>query len=497
MKYKKSFAGLSFDNSYIKLPSNFYSRLNPIPVAQPSLIELNKKLATEFDLDIEKLQSKEGIDFFAGNYIADGSEPIASIYAGHQFGYFNPQLGDGRAVLLGEVYNKDKKRFDIQLKGSGKTPFSRNGDGRSALGPVLREYIMSEAMHALGIKTTRALAAISTGEFVYREGSVPSAILTRIASSHIRVGTFQYFAAIRAQESVQQLADYTIKRHYPKCLESKNPYLALLKSVLKAQAKLIASWMSVGFVHGVMNTDNMSICGETIDYGPCAFIDNYDPNAVFSYIDQQARYAFGNQPDIAKWNLTCFAQAILPLIDSDIDKAIEIAEIELEKFSSEFDQYWLAMMRKKFGLLNEQEGDLELIQEFLKLMEKQEIDYTLAFRYLCSACTKNSKHNKINNLFSNSTEYNAWELRFKERIKLESNSAIERLDSMHLANPAFIPRNHLVEESITDALEKNDFTKMKKLIKILDTPYKETESDDKYKFPPKIIDRNYRTFCGT
>tara|TARA_B110000259_G_scaffold146134_1_gene164701 strand:- start:12489 stop:13982 length:1494 start_codon:yes stop_codon:yes gene_type:complete len=497
MRLKKSFAGLSFNNSYNKLPGHFYKRLNPLPVKKPALIQLNKVLAIEFGLNIEKLQSKEGVDFFSGNCVVGGSDPIAAVYAGHQFGYFTHQLGDGRAILLGEIINKKGQRFDIQLKGSGRTPFSRNGDGRSALGPVIREYIVSEAMNALGIKTTRALAAVTTGETVLRENIVPGGIFTRIASSHIRVGTFQYFAASGDQGAVKNLADYTINRHYSKCSQAVNPYHALLQSVIESQAKLISSWMMNGFVHGVMNTDNMSICGETIDYGPCAFIDIYDPNTVFSSIDQNRRYTFGNQSHVAKWNLTCFAQSILPLISPNIDKAINIAEEELEAFHKIFDQYWLEGMRRKFGLLNAQENDLKLIQNFLELMEKYQVDYTLAFRYLGFVSDRNTDNKDIKNLFSNSLDYDIWESIFKERLKFESRSVKERSRAMSLVNPLFIPRNHLVEEAIKRGVEDNDFSKMNQLIKILATPFDEKDSDHYYKFPPKVVNQNYQTFCGT
>ncbi|MDA9231528.1 YdiU family protein [Rickettsiales bacterium] len=494
---KKSFAKLLFDNSYVKLPNSFYEKIHPTPVKNPDLIQLNETLVAEFGLDIKELKSKKGVDFFSGNYIPETSEPIASVYAGHQFGHFVPQLGDGRAILLGEIINKNGQRFDIQLKGSGKTSFSRKGDGRSALGPVIREYIMSEAMYALGIKTTRALAAVTTGENVYRENILPGGIFTRIASSHIRVGTFQYFAAINDLKSVKKLANYTINRHYKKCEKATNPYLDLLKSVIDAQAQLISSWMMKGFIHGVMNTDNTSICGETIDYGPCAFMDNYDANKTFSSIDLYQRYSFKNQANIAKWNLTCFAQSIISLIDSDMNKAIDIAQNELDNFSKIFNKYWLDGMKKKFGLFKNDQNDLILIQDFLSLMQKYQADYTLSFQYLSFIDNDNCDNKNMKELFSNSTDYKNWELRFKERLKSESKSQKIRLQTMQFANPIFIPRNHLMEEAIKEGVEDNRFTKMSKLLKILKDPYKPRNNDNYYKLPPKIIDHNYKTFCGT
>jgi uncharacterized protein YdiU (UPF0061 family) len=371
-----------FSNSYSCLPEHFYARLSPTPVAKPRLIIFNESLASELGVDTRGLEPEELAAVFAGNVIPPGAEPIAMAYAGHQFGNFVPQLGDGRAILLGEVVDRNGERRDIQLKGAGRTPFSRRGDGRAALGPVLREYLVSEAMHALGIPTTRALAVVSTGEPVYRDRQLPGAVLTRVASSHIRVGTFQYFAARGDMEAVKRLSGYVIDRHFPEARASERPPLALLQIVVERQASLVARWMHVGFIHGVMNTDNTALSGETIDFGPCAFIDSYDPATTFSAIDVFGRYAYANQPTIAKWNLARFAETLLPLLDPDPKRAVELANEAISAFTSRFQAHWLAGMRDKLGLSSNDEVDLELAHSLLRAMYENAADFTLTFRRL-------------------------------------------------------------------------------------------------------------------
>jgi uncharacterized protein YdiU (UPF0061 family) len=479
-----NFADFSFDNSYAKLPDNFYAKISPTAVEKPVLIKVNESLAKELGLNVKELKSVKGAEFFSGNFIHEGAEPIALAYAGHQFGHFVPQLGDGRAVLLGEVIDKKGCRFDIQLKGSGRTPFSRSGDGRAAIGPVIREYIVSEAMRALGIKTTRSLAAVTTGEPVFRETILPGAILTRVASSHIRVGTFEYFAARKDLDSVKILSDYTIARHYPKCANEENPYAALLKEVTDAQAELIASWMHIGFIHGVMNTDNTSIAGETIDYGPCAFMDEYNPAQVFSSIDRQGRYAYINQPHIAAWNLARFAQTLLPLFDSDLNKSVEIAEGVLENFYNVYENYWLAGMRKKIGLFTEEVGDIELIHELLNIMNKNQADFSNTFRQL-------STPNKLDNAFGE------WIKKWEKRLQSENKNSEEHFELMNSVNPAFIPRNHNIAKAIKLAEQENDFSIMEEMLSVLSAPYDEQPKFLHYSSAPTPDERVTETFCGT
>lgn len=483
------FAGLNFDNSYAKLPNHFYSKTPPVPVKKPSLIQLNQRLAKELALNIKELKSEKGAQLFSGNFIAPGSETIALAYAGHQFGNFVPQLGDGRAVLLGEITNKKGQRFDIQLKGSGQTPFSRRGDGRAALGPVIREYIVSEAMHTLNIRTTRSLAFITTGEPVFRETALPGAIITRIASSHIRIGTFEYFAVRGDLEALKTLGDYTIARHYPKCEGKENPYIALLKEVIDAQAKLIASWMHIGFIHGVMNTDNTSIAGETIDYGPCAFMDEYNPGQVFSSIDSQGRYAYVNQPYIAQWNLARFAQAILPLLDENIENAVEVAEELISTFPPIYKSYWQDGMRKKLGLFTKGDNDAELIDELLNIMHKNQADFTNIFRQL-------SNLNELKGKF-NYPEFHVWEHKWKQRLYQENKSPEEHIDLMRSVNPAFIPRNHIIEAVIKAAIEDNNFSPMEEMISVLSNPYNDQPEFIRYTIPPLPEEKVAATFCGT
>lgn len=486
-----------FQNTYARLPDRFYARIAPTPVRAPRLVRLNEGLAQELGLDPAWLSSADGLAMLAGQRVPDAAEPIALAYAGHQFGHFVPQLGDGRAVLLGEVIDRNGIRRDIQLKGSGRTPFSRNGDGRAALGPVLREYIVSEAMFAFGIPTTRSLAAVLTGETVARETLLPGAVLTRVAASHIRVGTFQYFAARRDLEGLRLLADHVIARHYPDAARADRPYLALLEAVAARQAELIARWLLVGFIHGVMNTDNMSIAGETIDYGPCAFLDEYDPAKVFSSIDRNGRYAYANQPHIAAWNLARLAETLLPLLDDDQQQAIALAEGALERFSARFEQAYAHGMRQKFGLSTAQDGDLDLIGDFLKLLAADAVDFTLAFRWLGEAVCDASPRAKIRALFGDGPSFAAWEAQWRERLRAEPDAAEDRRARMHRANPAFVPRNHRIEAVIEAAVERDDFGLFEELLTVVTRPYDDQPEFLAYMEPPQPQERVYQTFCGT
>ena len=488
----ENFARLVFNNHYARLPEHFYARLNPTPVREPGLIKLNHALAEELDLDAVELGSPAGIAMFAGNAIPPGAEPLAQAYAGHQFGYFNPQLGDGRAILLGEVVDRDGGSRDIQLKGSGPTPFSRNGDGRAAVGPVVREYIVSEAMHALGIKTTRALAAVTTGEPVYRETALPGAILTRVAASHVRIGTFEYFRNRGDEQAIKQLADFVIARHYPgiKKTDADNPYLALLDAVLEAQASLVASWLHVGFIHGVMNTDNMSVSGETIDYGPCAFMDRYDPATVFSSIDTGGRYSYGNQAGIALWNLTRLAECLLPLIDKNMDSAVALAEKHLQTFPQVFERYWLAGMRRKIGLQTEREDDISLIEMLLNQMQQHQLDFTGTFRSLAGFLVEE----KENNLSKVIPE---WLAQWKNRLQRESLPLQQVATRMNEINPLYIPRNHRVEAAIRAAVDDADYAPMDEMVRVLSEPYRRQAGADSYAEPAAPGEQVYQTFCGT
>ena len=470
------------------MPGNFYARLDPTPVAAPKLVRLNTALAEQLGLDPDALACPDGIAMLAGNQMPPGAEPIALGYAGHQFGHFVPQLGDGRANLLGEVIGRDGIRRDIQLKGSGPTPFSRRGDGRAALGPVLREYLLSEAMAALGIATTRSLAAVTTGEPVWRERMLPGAIVTRVALSHIRVGTFQYFAAQGNDDAVRQLADYAIDRHYPEVREADNPYQAFLAGVVARQADLVASWLLVGFIHGVMNTDNCSIAGETIDYGPCAFIDAYDPGAVFSSIDHQGRYAYGNQPRIALWNVTRLAECLLPLLNNNEELATET----LAGFAPRFQAAYSGGLRRKIGLLTEQEGDDTLAQDLLKRMAADGADFTLTFRTLCDAAEHPATHKAVHALFTDTAAYEAWAERWRARLAQEAAPAA----TMRAANPAFIPRNHRVEAALA-AADQSDFQPFEELHQVLSQPYRDNPAFERYAMPPAADERVLQTFCGT
>jgi uncharacterized protein YdiU (UPF0061 family) len=481
------FGGGRFDNSYARLPQRFYARLKPTPVRNPHLVKLNHTLAEELGLDAKRLDSEVGAAFFSGNHVPDWAEPLAMAYAGHQFGHFVPQLGDGRAILLGEVIGRDGKRHDLHLKGAGQTPFSRRGDGRAALGPVLREYIISEAMHALGIPTTRTLAAVTTGEPVFRETTLPGAVLARVAASHIRIGTFEYFAAQGDDEAIKILADYALARHYPVLQVTPNPSLALLEAVCDSQAALVARWMLVGFIHGVMNTDNMTISGETIDYGPCAFMDTYDPATVFSSIDHHGRYAFGNQPHIAQWNLACFANTLLPLLDDNREKAITLAEETITQFPARFERYWHDAMRRKLGLTREQPDDGSLIHALLHLMQQHAADYTNTFRMLC-AVAEGSEAPAV---------YKTWVTRWQTRLRQEPYSPQEAATLMRANNPMFIPRNHRVEAAIGAAVKQGDFAPLETLLAVLATPFDEKPEHQGYTNPPAPHERVHQTFCGT
>lgn len=463
---------LPFQNTYARLPGSFFEKAQPTPVVQPSLIVLNDELALTLGVDPEFLRSKEGLAILAGNAIPEGAEPLAMAYAGHQFGGFSPQLGDGRAILLGEIGGKD-----IQLKGAGQTPFSRQGDGRSALGPVLREYLVSEAMHAMGIPTTRALAAVASGELVLREAPEKGGIFTRVASSHLRIGTAQFFAARRDLESLKALVEYANRRHYPGTTGA----LGLLQKVITRQAELVAKWMGMGFIHGVMNTDNMSLSGETIDYGPCAFMDHFDPARKFSYIDQQGRYAYQNQPGIAQWNLTRLAEALLPLIDNDAEKAVELAKAELENFPALFKAAYHEVFSKKIGLVKNK--DEELIQSLLDLMAKEEADFTLVFR-----CLGEGRESFLAQ-FQNDAKAREWHNRWQTSGEPDTSL-------MHTMNPAFIPRNHRIEEVI-EAAKQDNFYPFRELLRVLQRPYLNQPEFSKYQRPPTPDEVVCATFCGT
>ncbi|WP_046173429.1 protein adenylyltransferase SelO [Domibacillus indicus] len=478
----------NFDNSYARLPEAFFSRQEVNPVRSPELVKLNETLAASLGLNPKQLKEESGTAVFAGNEVPSGALPLAQAYAGHQFGHFT-MLGDGRALLLGEQVTPDGKRYDIQLKGSGRTPYSRGGDGRAALGPMLREYIISEAMHALRIPTTRSLAVVSTGETVSRETSLPGAVLTRVAASHLRVGTFQYAAGTGDEKNLRALADYTIKRHYPEVEADKNPYLSLLREVMKRQAELVAKWQLAGFIHGVMNTDNMAISGETIDYGPCAFMDTYNPETVFSSIDVQGRYAYENQPLIAGWNLARFAEALLPLIHKDQEQAVKTAQEELSGFSNLYEGHWLAGMRAKLGLLTEEPEDKALAEELLSLMEKHRADYTNTFR----ALTFDQYDDTI--LFG-TKEFTEWHERWEARRGRQEETKEASRELMRSSNPAVIPRNHRVEEAL-DAAGKGDFTVMDRLLEALSDPFAHSPEQAEYAALPEPSLRPYRTFCGT
>ncbi len=485
-----------FNNTYAQLPDRFYAKLAPTPVARPRLLRLNIALARELGLDPDWLASEDGVAMLAGNRMPRGADPLAQAYAGHQFGGFSAQLGDGRAILLGEVVGRDGQRRDIQLKGSGPTPFSRRGDGRAALGPVLREYIIAEAMHALGIPTTRALAAVSTGEHVFRESVLPGGVLTRVAASHIRVGTFQYFAARGDSDGVRDLADYVIARHYPEVADAPNRYLALLMGVVGRQASLIAQWLNVGFIHGVMNTDNMAVSGETIDYGPCAFMDGYDPAQVYSSIDAQGRYAYANQPSIGMWNLTRLAETLLPLIDADQDAAIAAAQGAINAFPKLFNAAHATGLRRKVGALTaDSETDTGGAKELLEIMAGQGADFTLTFHGLAQALADRRALNDVRARFANPEPFDAWAASWLSRA--DDAQVLARVALMRTANPAVIPRNHRVEEAISAAVTDGDFSLFQTLVGLLSHPFDVTIEHAGYQLPPKPDEIVRATFCGT
>ena len=486
-----------FDNSYARLPDRFYTRTGPTAVRAPRLIKVNRALAAELGLDADLLASPEGVAVLAGNSIPDSAEPLAAAYAGHQFGHFSPQLGDGRAVLLGEVVDRAGRRRDIQLKGSGPTPFSRNGDGRAALGPVLREYIVSEAMAVLGVPTTRSLAAVTTGEVVRREEPLPGAVLARVAASHIRIGTFQFFASRGDAEAVRLLADHVIARHYPEAAGAANPYLALLAAVIAAQAELVARWLLVGFIHGVMNTDNMSVAGETIDYGPCAFMDSYDPGTVYSSIDHQGRYAYANQPRIAQWNLARLAETLLPLLADETQQAIDVATEALAAFAPRFEAAVQGGLRRKLGLATERDGDVALAQDLLNTMAANKADFTNTFRRLGDAAASKEGDEAVRALFADPTAYDAWSARWRTRLADEPVDGATRRAAMHATNPAYIPRNHRVEAVIVAAVETDDFAPFEELVAVLAKPFEERAEFARYAEPPEPHERVLQTFCGT
>jgi uncharacterized protein YdiU (UPF0061 family) len=489
-----------FDNTYARLPERFYARVNPTRVSAPHLIKLNAELARRLNLDPDALQSESGVEILAGNRVAEGSEPIAEAYAGHQFGHFVPQLGDGRAILLGEVIGRDGKRYDIHLKGPGRTPFSRGGDGRAAVGPVLREYIVSEAMAALGAPTTRALAVVSTGDRVLRERALPGAVLTRIAASHMRVGTFQYFAARQDTEAIRTLADYAIARHYPEAKDAKLPYRAFLDGVVARHASLVAQWMSIGFIHGVMNTDNTSISGETIDYGPCAFMEAYDPATVFSSIDRQGRYAYGNQPGIALWNLARLAETLMPLLEQEAGSeqaALDQANEALAAFAPTYETARLSRFRRKLGLLTEHEEDTALIEDLLRLMFAHRADFTLTFRRLCDAVGGPEGDAGVCAIVDDAGAYGSWATRWRDRMEQEAGSAEEREALMRSANPSFIPRNHRVEAALNAAIDQQDYQPFEELLDVGSRPFEDRPEMERYSEPARPEEIVTQTFCGT
>jgi uncharacterized protein YdiU (UPF0061 family) len=514
-----------FENTYARLPEDFYARVAPTPVAAPQLVKVNVELARSLGIDPNALMSAEGVEILAGNRVAEESEPIALAYAGHQFGYFVPQLGDGRAILLGEVKDRNGLRYDIQLKGSGPTPFSRRGDGRAVLGPVLREYIVSEAMAALGVPTTRALAAVTTGERVLRGTALPGAIFTRLASSHLRIGTFQFFAARGDTEGLRTLADYAIARHYPQAVHAEHPIRALLDAVIPRQAHLVAQWMLIGFIHGVMNTDNTSISGETIDYGPCAFMEAYDPAAVFSAIDENGRYAYSNQPRIALWNLTRLAEALLPLLEQESasqktgspatrshkspvqeprnqepgvqEAAVTSANEALAAFDPQFQAARHVGLRRKLGLYTELDEDLALAEDLLERMAANRADFTLTFRRLCDAAVGVEGDIGVRELFAVPRVYDEWAARWRQRLAVESISPDARAAAMRRENPAFIPRNHIVEEALNTAIWKQDFRPFEKLLDVVSRPYDDRPDLNRYATPARPEECVHQTFCGT
>jgi uncharacterized protein YdiU (UPF0061 family) len=487
----------NFDNSYARLPDKFFARLDPTPTPQPRLIRVNHELALQLGLDPAALESPEGVEILAGNRLPPGSDPLAMAYAGHQFGNWVPQLGDGRAILLGEVVDRAGVRRDIQLKGAGRTPFSRMGDGRAVLGPVLREYLVSEAMAALGVPTTRALAAVGSGMQIMRQGLQPGAVFTRVARSHVRVGTFEYFGNRGDVEAVRVLADYVIERHYPHAAEAARPYGALLDAVLEATAQLIAQWQLIGFIHGVMNTDNTSVAGETIDFGPCAFMDAYHPQTVYSSIDTAGRYAYLNQPRIAHWNLAQFAQCLLPVLASDEAAALSVAQTAINAFPARFQDHFMIGMRKKLGLTQAAEDDVKLVEDLFDRMAQHRADFTLTFRYLCDAAANSGSDVKVRCLFSDPAAFDDWAPRWRDRMAREAVGAEERRNSMRAVNPLFTPRNHQVERVIAAAQTHRDFKPFEEFLGVLSAPFEDQPPFSRYAEPPRPEEEVQATFCGT
>src|ERR1700730_6075198 len=488
-----------FENTYTRLPERFYARVDPTPVAAPRLVKVTVELARSLGLDPGALANARGVEILAGNGVAEGAEPLAMAYAGHQFGHFVPQLGDGRANLLGEVVGSDGVRYDIQLKGCGRTPFSRGGDGRAALGPVLREYIVSEAMAKLGVPTTRALAAVTTGESVFRETILPGAVLTRVAASHLRVGTFQYFAARGDTEATRTLADYAIARHYPEAGRAKHRYRALLDGVITRQSRLVAQWMLLGFIHGVMNTDNTSISGETIDYGPCAFMEAYDPNMVFSSIDHQGRYSYSNQPHAARWNLVRLAEALLPLLEQEQgseEAATVSAKEALAAFDPQFETARNTGMRRKLGLCEERDGDAALAEGLLKSMASNQADFTLTFRRLCDAVAGPEGDRGVRALFADPVAYDSWAAGWRLRLEEETVPVRARAAAMQMASPAYIARNHVVEAVLDAAVERQDFQPFEELLDGVSRPYEERPELQRYATPARPEEFVRQTFGG-
>ena len=489
--------GPKFDNSYAQLPSRFYTRQAPEPVRQPGLIRANSVLAKQLGIDAAWLESSEGVEVLAGNRLAHGSEPIATVYAAHQFGGWNPQLGDGRAVLLGEVLDPEGQRYDVQLKGSGRTPYSRGGDGRAPLGPVLREYVVSEAMAVLGVPTSRALAAVTTGETVYRDRALPGGVLTRVSRSHIRIGTFQYFAAREDHDAVRVLADHVIARHYPEAATAERPYLALLQSVIGRQAQLIAQWQQLGFIHGVMNTDNMLVSGETVDYGPCAFMDRFDPKTVFSSIDTGGRYAYANQPGIGQWNLAWLARALLPIIDADENVAVELAQKAIDDFVTRYRDAYAELMCAKLGIAEPDDEARALVEDLLERMTTAGVDYALTFRRLAELVAPNAGFESVSHLYTLPDILEPWLERWTARLAGESTTAAQRQQRMFARNPVYIPRNHLIEEAIQAAVDRDDFGLFHQLVERLAEPGIYVQGDARYAMPPRPEEMVLQTFCGT
>ena len=494
----KSTTSLPFDNSYARLGERFFTRQLPVSVTEPGLIRVNHSLADHLGLDPQWLESEQGVEFIAGNFIAEGSDPLATVYAGHQFGGWNPQLGDGRAILLGEVIGRDGLRYDIQLKGSGRTPYSRGGDGRAPLGPVLREYIVSEAMSVLGVPTSRALGAVTTGEWVRREGRLPGAVLARVAQSHIRIGTFQFFASRQDHDALKTLIDHVIQRHYPQAAKAANPVHQLLDGVVAKQASLVAQWQSLGFIHGVMNTDNMLLSGETIDYGPCAFMDEFEPGKVFSSIDHGGRYAYSNQSHVAHWNLSVLTQALLPYLDNDQDKALASGQAAIDAFPGLYQEAFMNNMLSKLGLMGKADDDATLIQDLLKLMHENRADFTLTFRYLADLVNpQTASGGGVQSLFKLPESFAPWIDRWQQRLATDSIDTSERQQAMYAVNPVYIPRNHLVEEAILAAEKHQDFEPFNRLVDILAQPFEFDPANARYAMPPKPEQVVRQTFCGT